>query len=112
MSASSARYTYWVYILASGRNGTLYVGVTNSLRKRIWQHKAKAIEGFTKQYGVDQLVYFEEFRNVRYAIGREKAIKGWIRKRKLALIEAGNPNWVDLSANWDDSPLDSSLRSE
>jgi putative endonuclease len=106
------RGSYWVYILTNKRNGTLYVGITNSLKRRIWQHKTKSIEGFTKQYGVDQLVFFEEFRDVSHAIGREKAIKGWTRKRKLALIETDNPQWADLSAGWNDIPLDSSLRSE
>lgn len=112
MNARQRPSRYWVYILASKRNGTLYVGVTNSLIRRVWQHKQKLIEGFTKQYGVDQLVHYEAYRDVRHAIAREKAIKGWTRKRKLALIEADNPGWVDLAANEHDNPLDSSLRSE
>ncbi len=112
MCAHASKHTYWVYILASRRNGTLYVGVTNDLKRRIWQHKTKTIEGFTKQYNVDQMVHFEGFRDVNQAIGREKEIKGWLRKRKLALIEGGNPQWADLSASWFEGPLDSSLRSE
>ena len=103
--------SYWIYIVTNKRNGTLYVGVTNSLRRRIWQHKAKEIDGFTRQYGLTVLVYFEEFRSPTAAITREKEIKGWLRKRKLELIEAENPNWADLSTGWY-SPLDSSLRSE
>jgi putative endonuclease len=98
--------------LTNKRNGTLYVGVTNSLHRRIWQHKTKAIDGFTKQYGLTLLMYFEQFTGPTAAIAREKEIKGWLRKRKLELIERENPNWSDLGAGWYDSPLDSSLRSE
>ena len=112
MGAHAANRSYWVYILTNKRNGTLYVGVTNSIMRRIWEHKTKAIEGFTKQYGLNRLVHSEQFREVNAAIAREKEIKGWLRKRKLALIESENPNWNDLSAGWHESPLDSSLRSE
>ncbi|HUL51763.1 MAG TPA: GIY-YIG nuclease family protein [Opitutaceae bacterium] len=91
---------YYVYILASRRNGTLYTGVTSDLRHRIWQHKNKAIAGFTKRYGIDRLVYFEAFRNVSNAIGREKQIKAGSRRRKLQLIERTNPAWNDLSMDW------------
>jgi len=110
MSAQD-RGSYWVYIVTNKRNGTLYVGVTNSIHRRIWEHKQKQIEGFTKKYGLTNLVHFEEFRSPSWAITREKEIKGWLRRRKLELIEKDNPNWVDLSAGWYD-PLDSSLRSE
>ena len=72
MSAHAANRSYWVYILTNKRNGTLYVGVTNSLQRRVWQHKAKVIEGFTKQYGLDQLVHFKQFRDVNTAIARER----------------------------------------
>ena len=112
MSAQSTHPTYWVYILASKRNGTLYVGVTNSLERRIWQHKTGALAGFTKQYGVKLLVHFEQFRDVTNAIAREKEIKGWLRRKKLALIERENPQWRDLAAEWFAGGLDSSLRSE
>jgi putative endonuclease len=112
MCARAAAHSYWVYILTNKRNGTLYVGVTNSLERRIWQHKTKSIEGFTKQYSLGCLVHFEQFRDVNGAITREKEIKGWLRKRKLALIEKDNPQWADLSEGWFGSPLDSSLRSE
>ncbi len=94
--------TYWVYILTNRYNGTLYVGITGFLPRRIWQHKTGAMEGFTKQYGLDKLVYFESYADVRWAIAREKEIKGWMRKRKIALIEANNPNWDDLSEGWFD----------
>ena len=76
MCAHTANRSYWVYILTNKRNGTLYVGVTNSLERRIWEHKSKVIEGFTKQYGLTRLVHFEMFRDVNQAIAREKEIKG------------------------------------
>jgi len=85
-----------VYILASKRNGTLYIGVTSDLVKRIWQHKNNMIEGFTKRYGVHQLVWYELHENMQSAIEREKQMKGWKRKWKLELIESMNPNWQDL----------------
>ncbi|MSU66926.1 MAG: GIY-YIG nuclease family protein [Opitutus sp.] len=103
---------YWVYILASKPHGTLYIGVTNSLERRVWQHKSKTIAGFTKQYGVGRLVYFEEFRDVSNAIAREKQLKGWLRVRKIELIQRENPLWKDLAENWYHPQLDSSLRSE
>ena len=92
--------SYWVYILANRKHGTLYTGVTNSLERRIWQHKQKQTDSFTRRYGIDRLVYFEEFRDVNNAIGRETAIKGWLRERKIALIEKDNPAWDDFSAGW------------
>ncbi len=91
---------YHVYIVTNQRNGTLYTGVTSDLRKRIWQHKNKALPGFTAQYGLNRLVYFEEFRDVTYATEREKQIKAGSRKKKLQLIEAQNPSWADLAADW------------
>jgi putative endonuclease len=103
MCAHPANRSYWIYILTNKRNGTLYVGVTNDLERRVWQHKTKAIEGFTKQYGLDRLIHFEQFRDVNQAIDREKEIKGWLRKRKLGLIEKDNPEWADLSSNWCES---------
>jgi len=87
---------YYVYILFNKRNGTLYVGVTNDLVKRIWQHKNKVVEGFTKQYGVDKLGHYEVFENINSAITREKQLKGGNRKAKIELIELNNPNWNDL----------------
>lgn len=85
-----------VYILASRRNGTLYVGVTSNLVQRIWQHKNNLAEGFTKKYGVHTLVWFEPHETMESAIGREKALKEWRRAWKLALIEEKNPQWCDL----------------
>ncbi|MEM7425774.1 MAG: GIY-YIG nuclease family protein [Pseudomonadota bacterium] len=86
----------YLYILASERNGTLYVGVTADIRRRSFQHKEGSVEGFTKRYGVGLLVHIERFEDVRSAIQREKNIKKWPRKWKLALIEENNPTWRDL----------------
>jgi putative endonuclease len=91
---------YYVYIMSNRRNGTLYVGVTNDLKRRVWQHRTKALGGFTAQYGLDQLVYFESWRHIAKAIGREKQIKAGSRARKLALIERENAGWRDLAADW------------
>jgi len=85
-----------VYILASKRNGTLYIGVTSDLVKRIWEHKNDMVEGFTKRYSVHQLVWYEIHESMKSAIEREKRFKEWKRKWKLELIESGNPNWKDL----------------
>jgi putative endonuclease len=85
-----------VYLLASSRNGTLYVGVTSDLVKRIWQHREGFVEGFTKRYGVHHLVWYEVHATMPAAIAREKAIKKWKRAWKVALIEQSNPRWVDL----------------
>jgi putative endonuclease len=89
--------SYYVYILASKRNGTLYVGTTNDLLRRIYEHKNKSIEGFTKKYNVNILVHYEETDDVSIALSREKEIKGWLREKKLKLIEENNPKWKDLS---------------
>ena len=88
--------SYYVYILASKRNGTLYIGVTNDLIKRIYEHKNDLVEGFTKKYQVHQLVYYEETSDIQSAITREKQMKKWNRKWKLELIESTNPEWKDL----------------
>ena len=85
-----------VYILASKRNGTLYVGVTSDLVKRIWEHSSNLVEGFTERYGVHQLVWYELHENMDSAIQREKRLKEWKRKWKVQLIESTNPNWEDL----------------
>ena len=85
-----------VYILASRRNGTLYVGVTSNLPQRVWQHKNNAVAGFTSRYGVHTLVWYESHETMESAIVREKAIKEWKRAWKLALIEKSNPAWRDL----------------
>jgi len=88
--------TYWVYILASRKHGTLYVGVTNSLERRVAQHRAKEIPGFTRTYGVDRLVFHAGFDEVTAAIGFEKRLKRWRRDWKIRLIEEDNPHWDDL----------------
>ncbi len=85
-----------VYLLASGRNGTLYVGVTSNLVTRVWVHKQGLVDGFTKQYGVHTLVWYEVHESMDSAIQREKAIKEWKRRWKLELIEKTNPRWRDL----------------
>ena len=85
-----------MYIVASGRNGTLYTGVTSNLAQRIWQHREGVADGFTRRYGCKQLVWFEFAETMEAAIGREKQIKGGSRARKLALIEANNGDWRDL----------------
>jgi putative endonuclease len=85
-----------VYMLASKRNGTLYTGVTSNLIQRVWQHKEKQADGFTKKYGVDKLVWFELHETMETAIMREKQIKEWKRAWKLELIEKSNGNWIDL----------------
>ena len=85
-----------VYILASKRNGTLYIGVTSNLVKRIWEHKNNFVKGFTEKYGVHQLVWYELHATMESAIGREKRLKDWKRSWKLKLIEDKNPEWRDL----------------
>ena len=89
---------FYVYILASRRNGTLYVGVTNDLGRRIGEHKSGVVPGFTRQYGVDKLVYFEEHASILEAREREYKMKRWRRAWKLELIEKLNPDWRDLAA--------------
>ena len=88
--------TYYIYILSNKRNGTLYIGVTNNLIKRVYEHKNKVIKGFTKKYSVHNLVYYEQTENINSAIEREKQLKKWNRKWKLELIEKFNPEWQDL----------------
>jgi putative endonuclease len=87
---------YFVYIMTN-KSKTLYTGVTNNLVRRVYEHKNKLIEGFTKKYNINKLVYFELFDNPDDAIKREKQIKGWLRKKKIDLIESMNPEWKDLS---------------
>ncbi|MDQ3928255.1 MAG: GIY-YIG nuclease family protein [Chloroflexota bacterium] len=90
---------YFVYIMTN-RNRTLYVGVTNNLERRVYEHKNKLIKGFTERYNLNELVYYAETEDIREAIAREKQLKGWVRAKKVALIEEDNPLWVDLSADW------------
>ncbi len=93
---SAVMKTYYVYILASGRRGTLYVGVTNDLVRRVYEHKAGAADSFTKRYGIKDLVWFEATPDVEEAIRSEKRIKRWRRSYKINVIEAHNPEWRDL----------------
>jgi len=90
---------YFVYIMTN-KSRTLYTGVTNNLERRVYEHKNKLIPGFTSRYNIDRLVYFEETTDVTSAIAREKQIKGWLRSRKISLVESTNPKWQDLSADW------------
>jgi putative endonuclease len=88
--------SYWVYILASDIGGALYIGVTNDLVRRIYEHRTNAISGFSQRYAVHRLVYFEQFDQIEFAIQREKRLKKWKRAWKVALIEKTNPDWIDL----------------
>lgn len=102
--------SYYVYILSS-ISKTLYVGVTNNLERRVLEHKQGLVPGFTSKYRVNRLVYFEEGERIDDAIAREKQIKGWLRSKKIALVESQNPEWEDLGGGWL-AREDSSLRSE
>ncbi len=101
---------YYVYIMAN-RSKTLYVGVTNNLERRVYEQKQSVIEGFTSRYHLTKLVYYETAAQIEAAIGREKQVKGWLRRKKVALIEAMNPEWDDLSETWYTEQPDPSLRS-
>lgn len=93
--------SYFVYILGNGK-GTLYVGMTNDLERRMYEHKKKLVKGFTCKYNLYQLLFMEEFSDVYDALDAEKMIKGWLRKKKLALIRTVNPKFEDLSKDWFD----------
>ena len=90
---------YYVYIMTN-RSRTLYVGVTNDLERRVYEHKSESVEGFTKRYRMNRLIYFDVTSNVEGAITREKVIKGWRRSKKIDLMEQTNPGWKDLSDGW------------
>jgi putative endonuclease len=92
-------HKYWVYIVSS-RAGTLYIGVTNNIERRMWEHKSGKFEGFASKYHCDRLVYYESFEEVVQGINREKQLKGWVRRKKIALIESVNPRWQDLAEKW------------
>jgi len=93
-------HQYYLYLLSNKYNGTLYIGVANDLERRMFEHKNELVEGFTKQYGLKRLVYFETYQYVNDAIKREKNMKKWNRQWKISLIEKDNPNWSDLSKDW------------
>ena len=92
-------FRFWVYILGSA-TGTLYVGMTNDLERRLFEHRAGIVPGFASRYGLTRLLYFEETTDVFEAITREKQIKGWSRRKKIQLLESVNPSWRDLSRDW------------
>ena len=93
----------------SNQSRTLYTGVTNNLERRVYEHKMKLVPGFTNKYHIDKLVFYEMTPDVKSAITREKQIKGWIRNKKIALIESSNPEWQDLAAHWSPRPDSSGL---
>ncbi len=92
-------HCYYLYIVAS-RKHTLYIGITSGIEARVAQHRAKRFDGFSAQYNCNRLVWYECYQDVRRAIAREKQLKGWIRSKKIALIEKMNPTWIDLSEGW------------
>jgi len=92
-------YKFWVYMVAS-QTGTLYIGMTNNIERRVSEHKSGEFEGFASEYGCNRLVYYESFDEVQKAINREKQLKGWVRRKKIALIESMNPRWSDLAERW------------
>ena len=94
------QYHYYVYILSNQRNTVLYTGVSNDLIRRLWEHKNSTDKGFTKRYNVEKLIYFEDFSSIGDAIAREKQIKAGSRKKKIDLIESMNPEWKDLSTQF------------
>ena len=91
---------YYVYILTNKNNRVMYIGVTNDLERRLYEHKHELVDGFTKRYHVHKLVYYEQTSDVRSAIQREKELKGWLREKKNTLVETMNPDWHDLSKDW------------
>ncbi|MDD5223799.1 MAG: GIY-YIG nuclease family protein [bacterium] len=91
--------SYFVYVMTN-KSRTLYIGVTNNLARRVFEHKNHLIEGFTKKYQITKLVYYEETSDIQEALKREKQLKGWLRKKKIDLIELMNPDWQDLSDGW------------
>jgi len=97
-------HDYWVYILTNKRGTTLYIGITNAITRRLSQHRSGEMDGFTKRYRLDRLIWIERFRDVRDAIACEKKLKGWRRSRKIALIEQTNPRWLDSSDDWEQQP--------
>jgi putative endonuclease len=92
---------YYVYILSNWDDSVLYIGVTSDLKRRLYEHRNHLVNGFTAQYNVHKLVYFEYTNDVRSAIDREKQLKGWRRDKKNALISKANPEWIDLSKTWE-----------
>jgi len=98
------KHDYWVYILTNKRCTTLYIGITNNILRRLYQHRQGEVEGFTKRYHLNRLVWVEHFRSVNDAIVCEKKLKRWRRSRKVALVERTNPRWLGLSDDWEQQP--------
>jgi putative endonuclease len=94
-----SQHAYWVYIMTN-QSGTLYIGVTGNLPRRVYEHRHRLVPGFARRYKIDQLIYVESFSEVRGAIAQEKQIKAWRRSHKVALIESANPEWNDLGEEW------------
>ena len=92
---------YYVYLLTNWNNKVIYVGITNDLRRRLFEHKSKLVKGFTEKYNIYKLIYYESTSDVESAIGREKEIKKWRREKKNKLVETTNPEWKDLSIGWE-----------
>lgn len=92
--------TYYIYIMTTWNNKVMYIGVTNDLARRIYEHKSKSIEGFTRRYNLKKLVYLEKYNHINDAIKREKELKGWLRDKKNELVESINPKWLDLSIEY------------
>jgi putative endonuclease len=97
-------HNYYVYIVTNKHRSSLYIGVTNDLERRMAEHKSGEVHGFTQRYHLDRLVCFDHCRDVNHAIASEKKLKGWLRSRKVALIEKQNLRWFDLSADWEEQP--------
>jgi len=97
-------HDYWVYILTNKHCTTLYIGITNNITRRLYQHRYGELDGFANRYHLTRLVWLEHFRNVNDAIACEKKLKGWRRSRKIALIEEKNPRWLDVSDDWEQQP--------
>ncbi|WP_417800749.1 GIY-YIG nuclease family protein [Tenacibaculum sp.] len=93
-------HQYYIYIITNKKEGVLYIGVTNNLERRIFEHKNKLVKGFSSKYNLDKLIYFEEYQFIEEAIKREKNMKKWKRAWKINLVIKENPNWEDLAKNW------------
>ena len=98
-------YSFYVYILTNWNNKVMYIGITNNLRRRMYEHKNKLVDGFTKKYNVNKLVYYEQTTDVRAAIAREKEIKKWRREKKDKLVMSMNSEWKDLSLEWENDDV-------
>ncbi|WGH75745.1 GIY-YIG nuclease family protein [Tenacibaculum tangerinum] len=96
----TTHHQYYVYIITNKKDGVLYIGVTNNLERRIFEHKNKIVKGFSSKYNLDKLIYFEKYQLIEEAIKREKNMKKWKRVWKINLVVKGNPNWDDLAKNW------------